>query len=63
MLEQAKLRTLPVVTRMADLAPAAQGCCGACRNCATTNIIGVAFAAVGTAGLYFARAARRLART
>jgi hypothetical protein len=36
MLEEAKTRTLPLLNRKADLAPAAQACCGVCRICATT---------------------------
>ena len=44
MLERTTTRTLPLVSRVVDLAPAAQACCGACRTCATTNVLGVAFA-------------------
>jgi hypothetical protein len=40
-------RTLPVLNRAADLAPAAQVCCGACRSCVTTNV----FAAAGAAAV------------
>jgi hypothetical protein len=62
MLERATTRALPVVNRAADLAPAAQACCGVCRTCATTNIIGLAVAAAGGIGLYLSRLARRFAR-
>src|SRR5262249_52791669 len=59
MLEQAKTRALPVVTRAADLAPAAQACCGVCRTCAATNVVGVALAALGGLALSVRRFARR----
>jgi len=45
MFDRAQLKTLPVLNKAADLAPAAQACCGVCRTCATTNV----FAAVGVA--------------
>jgi hypothetical protein len=63
MLEQTKMRTLPVVNRAADFAPAAQACCGFCRTCTTTNIVGLTFAGLGGLGVYLGRFARRLART
>jgi hypothetical protein len=59
-LERAQTRALPVVTRAADFAPAAQACCGVCRSCATTNLVGLAFAAVGGLGLAVGRFVRRL---
>jgi len=59
-LERTKLRALPVVNRAADLAPATQACCGVCRTCATTNIVGLALAALGGIGLYVGRSVRRL---
>jgi hypothetical protein len=43
-LEQTRLRTLPLVSRTADVAPAAQACCGVCRTCATTNVLALAAA-------------------
>jgi hypothetical protein len=61
MLERTQTRALPLVNRAADLAPAAQACCGVCRTCATTNIVGVALAAVTGAALGVRRLARRFA--
>jgi hypothetical protein len=58
-LERAQTRALPVVTRAADFAPAAQACCGVCRSCATTNLVGLVFAAVGGLGLAVGRFVRR----
>jgi hypothetical protein len=60
MLEQAKMRTLPVLNRTVDFAPAAQACCGVCRSCMTTNVVTVAAAAVAGGSYYLARHARRL---
>ena len=59
MLERTTTRTLPLVSRAVDLAPAAQACCGACRTCATTNVLGVAFAAGTPAALWLARLVQR----
>ena len=61
MLERTTTRTLPLVSRVVDLAPAAQACCGACRTCATTNVLGVAFAAGASAALWLGRLVRRSA--
>ena len=41
MLERTTIRTLPLLNRANDLAPAAQACCGLCRTCMTTNVFGV----------------------
>jgi len=43
MYERVQLKTLPLLNKTAEVLPAAQVCCGACRTCATTN----AFAVVG----------------
>jgi hypothetical protein len=59
MLERTTTRALPVLNRAADLAPAAQACCGVCRTCATTNILGAAFAAATGAALWLGRLIRR----
>jgi hypothetical protein len=55
MLEKTQAKTLPVLNRAVDLAPAVQACCGACRTCMTTNIFTLATAAVVGAGAYLAR--------
>jgi hypothetical protein len=49
MFERTTRRALPVLNRAADVAPAVQACCGACRTCVTTNLVGVALA--GAAGM------------
>jgi hypothetical protein len=52
MLERTTRRALPVLNRAADVAPAVQACCGACRTCVTTNVVSFAVAgAVGTVAL------------
>jgi hypothetical protein len=38
-LERAQVKTLPVLNRAADVAPATQVCCGVCRTCATANVL------------------------
>ena len=61
MLGPARTRALPLINRGVELAPAAQACCGACRTCATTNVLGVAFAAGASAALWLGRLVRRSA--
>jgi hypothetical protein len=39
------VKTLPVLNKATDLAPAAQVCCGVCRTCVTTNLFTAAAAA------------------
>jgi hypothetical protein len=58
-LERTQTRALPLVNRAVDLAPAAQACCGVCRTCATTNIVGLAIAGVSGAAVAVAHFARR----
>jgi hypothetical protein len=60
MLERATTRALPVLNRAADLAPAAQACCGVCRTCATTNVVGLLFAAATGVALGLGRIVRRV---
>ncbi len=61
MLERMTARTLPLVNRMADVAPVATGCCNACRSCLTANIVGLLTAAGTVFAAPFARFARRRA--
>ena len=61
MLNGTKTRALPVLNRVSELTPAAQACCGACRTCATTNILAAAGAMAAAAGLYLAGFLRRVA--
>jgi hypothetical protein len=55
MLERTTTKALPLLNRTADLAPAAQACCGVCRSCMTTNV----FAAIAAAAVGLAAAVRR----
>jgi hypothetical protein len=57
-LETTKLRTLPVLNKAVELAPAAQACCGVCRTCMSTNIA----SALAAAGMFAATPVVRLAR-
>jgi hypothetical protein len=58
-LERAQTRALPLLNKGADIAPAAQACCGACRTCVTTNalalVTGAALYAVAFARRFFAK--------
>jgi hypothetical protein len=60
MLDQAKTRTLPLLNRTVDIAPAAQACCGVCRTCATTNLLTLAGALVAGAAGFALRLRERL---
>ena len=48
--------------KFGEHAPMAAVCCNACRTCMTTNVIGVAVAGLGAAGLGVVTFAKRLAR-
>jgi hypothetical protein len=61
MLERATTRALPMLNRAAEIAPATQACCGACRTCVTTNIFGVLAFATAALVSPLARFARRIA--
>jgi hypothetical protein len=50
------VKALPLLNRTAELAPATQACCGACRACVTTNLLTLAAAALAAGAAY----ARRL---
>jgi hypothetical protein len=57
-----QFRVTQAATKYGDQAPIAAVCCNACRTCATTNLLALAFAA-GTGALYAAgRFGRRLLR-
>ena len=58
MLDQAKTRTLPLLNRTVDLAPATQACCGVCRTCATTNLLTLAGALAAGAASFVLRLRR-----
>jgi hypothetical protein len=58
-LDKTRMRTLPVLNRAVDFAPAAQACCGACRTCVTTNLFTLAAAGIAAAGVGVARLLRR----
>lgn len=55
MFERVTARTLPVVNRAADYAPAVPACCNVCRTCTTTNILGLAMGAITAVGYGVAR--------
>ena len=55
----ASLRVTQVAARYGESAPMAGVCCNACRTCVQTNLIGLALAAIGSAGVAIARAVRR----
>jgi hypothetical protein len=57
-LERTNTKALPLLNRAADLAPAAQACCGVCRSCMTTNIFTLAAAGLVAVAAY----ARRIVR-
>jgi hypothetical protein len=48
-----------VAAKVGESAPAV--CCGACRTCVATNVIGVATATVAAAGIGISRFLQRLA--
>jgi hypothetical protein len=56
-------RVTQAAGRYGEHAPLATVCCNACRTCVTTNIVGIAIAAAGGAGLAAARLARRVGAT
>jgi hypothetical protein len=56
----ATLRMTRVATTVGEHAPMATACCNACRTCVTTNIVGLATAALAGVGLGAARLGRRL---
>src|SRR5437870_3802552 len=60
MLERAQARALPIVNRTPDFVPAAQGCCGVCRTCATTNVLTLAGAALVASTTYGGRIIGRI---
>jgi hypothetical protein len=62
MLEGAKTRSLPVLNKTVDLAPAVQACCGVCRTCMTTNVLTLIGAGAAGAALYITRFAKRFVK-
>jgi hypothetical protein len=52
-------RVAQAAGRYSEHAPAAAVCCNACRACVTTNLIGLATAALGAVGLGAVRLFRR----
>ena len=51
-----------VAAKYGEAAPTATVCCNACRTCVTTNVVALALAVVGSAGVALAGFARRVAR-
>ena len=53
-------RVVQATSRYGEHAPMAAVCCNACRTCVSTNVISLAFAAVGGAGIAAWVGAKRL---
>jgi hypothetical protein len=49
-------------SKYGEHAPMAAVCCNACRTCVSTNVLAIAFAAVGGAGIAVWAGVKRLAR-
>jgi hypothetical protein len=62
MLERTSRHALPLLGRTADVAPAAQACCGLCRSCMTTNLVGLLAAGCTAAAVVLARLAGRIVK-
>jgi hypothetical protein len=56
-------RAIQVAAKYGDQAPLTAVCCNACRTCVTTNIVGLATAALAAAGYAVLRFTKRIART
>ena len=56
-------RAAQVVTKYGEQAPMAAVCCNACRNCVTTNVVGLATGALAAAGYAAVRFTRRVTRS
>jgi hypothetical protein len=50
-LERAQTRALPLLNKSADVTPALNACCGACRTCVTTNVLTLGMAALSWVAL------------
>jgi hypothetical protein len=48
-------RLTQAAAKYGDQAPVATACCNACRTCVQTNLLALAFAAIGAAGSALAR--------
>jgi len=55
----ATIRATQAIARYGEAAPITV-CCNACRTCVTTNLVGLAVAAIGGGGLAAGRIAKRL---
>jgi hypothetical protein len=55
-------RAAQVVTKYGEQAPMAAVCCNACRTCVTTNVVGLATAALAGVGYAALRFTKRFAR-
>jgi len=58
--ERAKMRALPLVNQVGEATPMVTTCCNACRACWTSNLLGLAAAALGAVALGARRLARRV---
>jgi hypothetical protein len=59
MLERAQTRALPLLNKSADITPALNACCGACRTCVTTNALTLGMAVLSWVALSGRRLLRR----
>ena len=57
----ATVRLTQAATKFGEQAPMTAVCCNACRTCVTTNVIGIATAALAGTGFALARFAKRIA--
>jgi len=55
-------RVAETAGKYAEHAPMSTVCCNACRTCATTNLVGLAFAAAAGVGVAVSAQAKRLLR-
>jgi hypothetical protein len=56
-------RLAQTAAKYGENAPLATVCCNACRTCVTTNVIGLATAALAGSGFAIAKFAKRITRT
>ena len=57
----ATVRLTQAAAKVGEQAPMTAVCCNACRTCVTTNVIGIATAALAGTGFALARFAKRVA--
>ena len=63
LLERTTTKSLPILDKAVDFAPAAQACCGVCRTCMSTNIMSAIAAGTVFVAAPVVRFAKRLRRS